>query len=220
MNKSPKLIVMLTYNDITVKDASSIFEACKNTKAEYFGIKEKGINKNEIIKLIKTIKDSGKKTVFEIVAYEEEECLSGVHLAKECESDMIMGTVYYPSVHEYCMNNNIKYMPFTGIVSGRPSVLEGSCDEIINEAKSLAQKGVMGFDLLAYRYKGDGDELCRRFISEVNTEVCIAGGIDSFEKIERLKIAAPTYFTIGSAFFDKKFGSDFPEQINKVLEYL
>ena len=50
MNKSPKLIVMLTYNDITVKDASSIFEACKNTKAEYFGIKEKGINKNEIKK--------------------------------------------------------------------------------------------------------------------------------------------------------------------------
>ena len=37
---SPILIVMLTYNDETVKNAYEIFDKCKNCKAVYWGFKE------------------------------------------------------------------------------------------------------------------------------------------------------------------------------------
>ena len=40
MRNVPELIVMLTYADLTVKNAAEIFEQCKNTKAKYWGFKE------------------------------------------------------------------------------------------------------------------------------------------------------------------------------------
>ena len=49
------------------------------------------------------------------------------------------------------------YMPFVGQISGRPSVLEGTIEGMIEEAKTTwwIQKGLKGFDLLGYRYTGD-----------------------------------------------------------------
>ena len=41
--KNPKLIVMLTYNDLTVENAFEIFDGCKNSRAEFFGAKEKSL---------------------------------------------------------------------------------------------------------------------------------------------------------------------------------
>ena len=41
MNDHPELIVMLTHNDLTVENAAEVFETCKNSKAEYWGFKEK-----------------------------------------------------------------------------------------------------------------------------------------------------------------------------------
>ena len=40
MKNNLNLIVMLTHNDKTVKNAYEIFEKCKDSKAEYFGFKE------------------------------------------------------------------------------------------------------------------------------------------------------------------------------------
>ena len=34
MHKKPELIVMLTYNDVTVSNAYEVFEQCRNTKDE------------------------------------------------------------------------------------------------------------------------------------------------------------------------------------------
>ena len=42
MKNIPKLIVMLTYNDMTVKNAYEIFGRCKDSKALYWGFKEEG----------------------------------------------------------------------------------------------------------------------------------------------------------------------------------
>ena len=39
----PQLIVMLTYNDLTVENAREIFEECKDSKAKYWGFKEEGL---------------------------------------------------------------------------------------------------------------------------------------------------------------------------------
>ena len=38
-----RLIVMLTHRDCTVPNAPEIFAQCRNTPAEYWGFKEKGL---------------------------------------------------------------------------------------------------------------------------------------------------------------------------------
>jgi len=101
-------------------------------------------------------------------------------------------------------------------------VLEGSIDEIIAHAKSIKEKNVYGLDLLTYRYTGDPEELAQKFIKEIDLPVIIAGSINSFEKLEKVKKLNPWGFTIGSAFFDKKFvkGGSFKEQIERIVKYL
>ena len=73
MNKVPELIVMLTYNDLTVRHASDIFEQCKNSKAAYWGFKEEGLPLEEMKALFGRMKACGKKTGLEVVAYTEDE---------------------------------------------------------------------------------------------------------------------------------------------------
>lgn len=214
------LIVMLTHNDKTVENAHEIFEKCKNSKAKYFGFKEKPLPINDMKKLFKHMKDNGKTTVLEVVEYTEKEGLEGAKIAVECDCDILMGTIYADSINDFCKEHNLKYMPFVGKVTQRPSILEGNIDDMIEEANEYLKKGVYGFDLLGYRYTENAVELNKRFVSEVNAPVCIAGSINSFERLDELKKANPCLFTIGGAFFENKFGTDFEEQINKVCEYI
>lgn len=41
MNTHPELIVMLTYNDVTVPQAAEVFAKCEHTRARYWGFKER-----------------------------------------------------------------------------------------------------------------------------------------------------------------------------------
>ena len=220
MKKTPILIVMLTYNDRTVENAYEIFDSCKNSKAQYFGLKEEALPHDEMRSLYRYMKECGKTTVLEVVAYTEDKCIEGAKLAVECNCDILMGTIYSDKVSEICKRNNIKYMPFVGKVSERPSILEGSIDDMIAEAKTYVSKGAYGIDLLGYRYTEDPLKLNRRIVNEVNSHVCIAGSVDSFERLDEIKSISPCAFTIGSAFFENKFGESFAEQIDKVCYYL
>ena len=190
----PQLIVMLTYNDLTVENAREIFELCKDSKAKYWGL--------------------------EVVAYTEQECLNGAKMALQCECDFLMGTIYFDSINEFCKEHNMKYMPFVGKVSERPSILEGTAEEMIEEAKSYIAKGAYGIDLLGYRYTGDAQHLNESIVSEVDAPICIAGSVNSFERLKELKRINPWSFTIGSAFFDNMFEGTFKEQINKVCDFM
>ena len=219
-NKEPILIVMLTYHDRTVKNADEIFEKCKNSNASFWGMKEEGLPLNEMKMLFSKMKAYGKTTVLEVVAYTEKECLEGAKTAYECECDILMGTMFYESVNNFCNLHNIKYMPFVGKVEGRPSVLSGSITDAISEAEMLKSKGVFGFDLLGYRYTDDSEKLIRDFSSSVKSHICIAGSVDSFEKLDSIIKYKPWAFTVGSAFFDNKFGQEFNEQIKNVLDYI
>ena len=220
MKRNPLLIVMLTYNDKTAENALELFDICKNSSAEYWGIKDEGIPLVKMKELYRQIKLHNKKAVLEVVAYTEEKCLEGAKMAVECGCDILMGTVFYESVNLLCKENGIKYMPFVGDVYDRPSVLDGSIDDMIKQAKSYIEKGVFGIDLLAYRYTGDSNELIKRFLCEVNVPVCIAGSIDSFQRLDEIKKQLPWGYTIGSAFFDNTFGNDFCRQIEKICNYM
>ncbi|MBQ3665049.1 MAG: hypothetical protein II919_02950 [Lachnospiraceae bacterium] len=220
MKERQNLIVMLTHNDKTVDNAYEAFEKCKNAKAGFFGMKEEPLSLEEMKKLFGYIKSFGKQTFLEVVAYSEKEGLDGAKMAAECKCDYLMGTKYFDSINVFCKENQIKYMPFIGEVLERPSILEGNIDEMIREAKKLLKKGVYGFDLLGYRYTGNAVELNKRFVSEINAPVCIAGSVNSYQRLDEIKDANPWAFTIGGAFFEHQFGDDFEEQINKVCEYM
>ena len=220
MAKHPELIVMLTHNDRTVANAAEIFEACKDTPAVNWGFKEVGLPLEEMKSLFAYMKQCGKRTFLEVVAYTEEECMAGAKMAVECGVDILMGTLYFDSINDYCKANNLRYMPFVGQITGRPSVLEGTPEGMIEEANNLLKKGVYGFDLLGYRYTGDAAALNKAFVAGVDAPVCLAGSVNSYQRLDEVKDAGSWAFTIGGAFFENKFDGTFAEQIDKVCDYM
>lgn len=220
MSTHPELIVMLTHNDRTVENAREVFESCKNSKAQYWGFKEEPLPLEQMKELYHLTKSCGKTTFLEVVAYTEEECLAGARMAAECEVDVLLGTLYFDSINELCKKHGMKYMPFVGTITGRPSVLEGTLEEMVAQANEALEKGVYGFDLLGYRYTGDAAALNKAFVEAVDAPVCLAGSVNSYQRLDEVKDAAPWAFTIGGAFFEGKFGGSFCEQVDKVCDYM
>ena len=54
----------------------------------------------------------------------------------------------------------------------------------------------------------------------IDAPVCLAGSINSYQRLDEVKEASPWAFTIGGAFFEEKFGTSFEEQINAVCDYI
>jgi hypothetical protein len=219
---TPEFIVMLTYNDQTVAKASSIFEDCKDLPVTHWGFKDVGLPPNKMKELFNVMKKAGKTTYLEVVSLTEEEGLSGARLAVEAGCDVLMGTVYFDSILDYLNGKPIKYYPFPGHISGHPSVLKGTIEEIVAHAKFLESKGVQGLDLLTYRYQGDAPLLLKKVVDEVTIPIVSAGSIESIERILEVKKTGAWGFTIGSALFDKKFASEgsFAENIKVVTNWL
>ena len=220
MGNAPELIVMLTHNDLTVTDACEIFDQCKKSKAKFWGFKEEPLPLEQMQKLFAYMKDCGKTTFLEVVSYSENECLEGARKAVACNCDFLMGTTFFDSVNDFCRENHLNYLPFVGKITGRPSVLEGTPEEMINEANAYIAKGVYGIDLLGYRYTGDAALLNREFVKNMEVPVCIAGSVNSYERLQEIKDVSPWAFTIGGAFFENKFGGTMKEQIDKVCNFM
>ena len=70
---TPSLIVMLTHEDQTVQNAYEIFDAYKDSDAEYWGFKEEPLPLSKMKDLYAYMKSCGKKTVLEVVAYTQSE---------------------------------------------------------------------------------------------------------------------------------------------------
>lgn len=219
----PELIVMLTHNDRTVENAAEIFEACKDTKAKYWGFKEVGLPLDEMKALCTAMKAAGKTTFLEIVAYTEEECLAGAQMAVDCGFDYLMGTMYFDSVRDLMRKAGLKYMPFVGDIRDRPSVMYGTIESTIQEALDLIKAGnIDGVDLLGYRFKGDAVKLNHDFVAAVQPHcpVCLAGSVSSYQRLDEVASTGAWAFTIGGAFFENKFDGTFAEQIDKVVDYM
>lgn len=216
----PELIVMLTHDDLTVENAYQVFDECRDTKALYWGFKEQPLPLEEMQRIYAHMKACGKRTVLEVVAYTEAEGLEGARMAAACGCDVLMGTCYSEAIHRFCQQHHIVYMPFVGRITGRPSVLEGSVETILAEAAELKHRGVGGIDLLGYRYTADAERLIADVVAGSGLPVCVAGSIDSYDRLRFIKTVRPWAFTIGSAFFEHRFGDSFPDQINKVCDFI
>ena len=220
----PEIIIMLTNNDITVKNAEEVFESCKDLPAKKWGFKDVGLPKDEMIKLAAKMKEAGKETYIEVVTYTEEGCLEGAKLAYECGFDYLTGALPIDSVFEYAKEHNLKYSPFCGNVGGSPVELTGSIDEIVSSATECIEKGADGVDLTAYRYAdGDPIELTKAIVDAIGADkVCIAGSIGNEERMNQMKDAGVAEYTMGSALFNANFveGGTFRENLEYVLNYL
>lgn len=220
MRDTPNLIVMLTQHDRTVPDACEIFEQCRGARAQYWGMKELGLPFGQMRQLFARMKRCGKKTALEVVAYSEPACLRGAEMAADCGCDLLMGTLFFDSVSALCRRSGMRYLPFVGRVSGRPSVLSGSAGEMLREAERCLAGGAFGVDLLSYRYTGDGADLMKRLTSQSRAPVCVAGSVNSLRRLDEIRAAAPWGFTVGSAFFEHRFGEALAEQIERVCARL
>ena len=205
MQRKPEFILMLTYNDSTVKDTLNIFRECKSPPVMHWGFKDVGLPPDEIKTLVDDMKAAGKTTYLEVVSLSEEDGLRGAKIAVESGFDILMGTVFFDSILEYLKGKPIKYYPFPGHIYDHLSILDGTIEDIVAHAKFLESKGVQGMDLLSYRYIGDAPLLLREVVKATSVPIVSAGSIDSYKRLAEVWNAGAWGFPIGSALFDKKF---------------
>ncbi len=219
----PKLILMFTLNDVTVPDSIDYFEQVKDLPIDYFGYKEIGLEPEKMKVLNNKIQKAGYQSFLEVVEYEEEAIMGPAKMAVDMGFDYLMGTVYFPSIWNI-IGKKIKYFPFCGKIYDRPSVLDGTIDEVAEDAKRIGTDGVDGFDLLAYRYINPlkVNELVKKVINTVRVPIVSAGSINSLERVEETIKQGVWGFTIGGAFFEKKFvpKGSYRENVIAVLKKL
>lgn len=219
----PKLILMFTQNDVTIPNALEVFEQVKDLPVDFFGFKEIGLEPGKMKKLNDKIHDAGFESFLEVVEYDEDKIAEPAKMAVDMGFDFLMGTIYYPSIWDI-IGKNIKYFPFCGKIYDRPSVLDDTIDEIVADAKRIEEAGADGFDLLAYRYKYPDkvNELVLAVKDAVNVPVVSAGSINSFDRLQETIDQGVWGFTIGGAFFEKKFvpGSSYRANVIAVLKKL
>jgi hypothetical protein len=224
MNKYPKLILMFTHNDLTVPDAIEYFNQVKDLPVDYFGFKEKGLDPEKMQKLNDKIHKAGSRSFLEVVEYKEKDIMEPARMAVDIGFDFLMGTVYFPSIWDIIRKGDIRYFPFCGEIYDRPSILDGTIEEIVNDAKRIESEGVHGFDLLAYRYKYQDkvNDLVASLNEAVRVPVVSAGSINSFRRLQETIDQKIWGFTIGGAFFEKKFvpGGSYRDNVISVLQKL
>jgi 2,4-dienoyl-CoA reductase-like NADH-dependent reductase (Old Yellow Enzyme family) len=218
----PELIVMLTHQDETVPDALELFERTKDYPITHWGFKDVGLPPKEMQTVAAAMKAAGKITFLEVVSLSEEDGLRGARLAVESGFDILMGTVFYPSIGVYLKDKSIRYYPFPGRVHGHPSILDGTIDEIVAHARELEAHGVHGLDLLTYRYTGNAPSLLSQVVQATRIPVVSAGSIATYERITEVWDSGAWGFTIGSAFFERKFVPDgsFEENVSALCKWL
>ena len=218
----PELIVMLTHQDRTVQDALQLFERTRDYPITHWGFKDVGLSPEEMQRVVTAMKAAGKITFLEVVSLSEEEGLRGARLAVDLGFDVLMGTVFFPSIGEYLKDKAVKYYPFPGHVHSHPSILDGTIDEIVVHARELESYGAHGLDLLTYRYAGDAAHLLTQVVQATHVPIVSAGSIASFDRITEVWDSGAWGFTIGSAFFEKQFvpNGSFEENVLAVCNWL
>jgi len=221
-NHKPELIVMLTHHDRTVLNALELFERLQDQAVTHWGFKDVGLPPAQMAQVVASMKAAGKRTYLEVVSLSEADGLRGAHLAVELGFDVLMGTVFFPSIQDYLKDKPVRYYPFPGRVHGHPSLLDGTLDEIVAHARQLEALGAHGMDLLTYRYTGDAPRLLREVVNATSVPIVSAGSIASYERILEVWQAGAWGFTIGSAFFESRFMPEgtFEDNLLAVVNWL
>ncbi|MBC8536404.1 hypothetical protein [Feifania hominis] len=210
-----QLIVMLTWHDVTVQNAKEIFLEARDAPAKYWGFKDVGIDPEQMKDLVACMKDAGKTTFMECLATDEAGTERGIRIAADCGFDYLLGAHYYEATNRLAAEKKLRHMPFVG--TRRNHNLYGTIEEIASEAAQVCRSTVTGINISAYRYQdGDPRELICSVLAAIDKPLSVAGSVSTLEQIDFLRSAGAWAFTIGGAFFEKKFGETFSEQIEFV----
>jgi mannose-6-phosphate isomerase-like protein (cupin superfamily) len=201
-----RFIFMLTRNDRTVEDASEQLQAALALGVRHIGFKNLGLPIDQLQALDAAIKAGGATSYLEVVSLDPHSEIASARAAAAIGVDVLFGGTRVDDVLPVIAGTDLEYCPFAGRISGHPSVLEGSIEEIVESAIALAaREGVHGLDLLAYRSSEDVPALVKAVCAAVPKPVYVAGSIDSPEQIAAVKEAGAAGFTIGTAVFDGNY---------------
>jgi hypothetical protein len=214
-----EFIFMETYNDMTRSDAIKVYKEIRDTKLKFIGFKDIGLPIKELKELHSMMKKDGRTTFLEVVSASEMETIQSTKVALELGVDYLIGGTYIDSTLSLIKNTNVKYFPYIGKIVDHPCKLRGSIEEMIQDTKKVKEKRIPGINLLAYRYNGDVEKLMEK-VRAVGLPMIVAGSIDSYERVSKMKELDIWAFTIGGAIFDKKFVSNgsLKDNINAVLK--
>jgi mannose-6-phosphate isomerase-like protein (cupin superfamily) len=201
-----RFIFMLTRNDRTVEDASEQLQTALALGVRHIGFKDIGLPIDQLKALNAAIKAGGATSYLEVVSLDRDSEILSAKAAVEIGVDVLLGGTRVDDVLPVITGTDIEYCPFPGHITGHPSVLEGSIEEIAESARALAaRKGVHGLDLLAYRSREDVPALIKAVCAAVSKPVYVAGSIDTPGQIAVVKEAGAAGFTIGTAALDGKY---------------
>ncbi len=216
-----RFIFMLTRNDRTVDDASQQLETALSLGVRHIGFKDIGLPLAQLKRLNAAIKAGGATSYLEVVSLDHDSEIVSARAAVEIGVDILLGGTRVDDVLPIIAGAGIAYFPFPGRITGHPSVLEGSIDEIVASAKAMAARdGVHGLDLLAYRSAENVPALMKAVCAAISKPVYIAGSIASPDRIAVVQGAGAAGFTIGTAALDGKYpanGHDVPSQLTAIL---
>jgi mannose-6-phosphate isomerase-like protein (cupin superfamily) len=216
-----RFIFMLTRNDRTVPDAAQQLQTALSLGVRHIGFKDIGLPLEQLKGLNAAIKAGGATSYLEVVSLDRESEIVSAKAAADIGVDVLLGGTRVDDVLPILKGTGIQYFPFAGRITGHPSVLEGTIDEIVESARAIAAKdGVHGLDLLAYRSVQNVPELMKAVCAAVSKPVFMAGSIDTRERIEVVQSAGAAGFTIGTAALDGKYpasGKDVPSQLAAII---
>jgi hypothetical protein len=196
-------VFMLTHDDRTVDNAAEIMPTLADTGLKYVGFKDVGADLAKQRHLVALAHDAGFEVMLEVVSTSKEAEMSSLRSAAEAGFDWVLGGTHGAETAGM-LPDGVKYCPFPGRVVDHPSILQGTIDEIADDAARLsALDHVSGLDLLAYRHQSaDVLELIRAVVAKSNGPVIVAGSIASVERAVAVGEAGAWGYTIGSAIFD------------------
>ena len=215
-----RFIFMLTRNDRTVENARALLREALAVGVRHIGFKDIGLPIDELRGLSQAIKEGGATSYLEVVSLDRESEVTSAGAAVRIGVDVLLGGTHIDDVLPILAGSAIQYCPFPGRITGHPSVLEGSIEEIARSARDLAARdGVHGLDLLAYRSAGDVPALMQAVCAAVAKPVYVAGSIDTPERIAVVKQSGAAGFTIGTAALDGRYPAarDLPSQLGAII---
>lgn len=195
---------MLTHRDVTVPNALELLMEVRGTGLRRVGFKDVGVGVDVMRRLVSEAHRSGMETFLEVVTSVRGECVRSAETAVKLGVDYLIGGTYVGETLKAIQGSGIKYFPYVGTVEGHPCVLKGSVEEVVNDARRVAELGADGVNLLAYRYVGDPERLIKAVKKGISLPIIIAGNVDSEEKIMKVKELDVWGFTIGGAVVEKK----------------
>jgi len=220
--KLVRFIFMLTHRDVTVPNALELFAEVRGTGLRCIGFKDVGVSVEVMKRLVSEAHRSSMETFLEVVTSGRNGCVKSAETALELGVDYLIGGTYVDETLMIMRGSGVKYFPYIGVVEGHPCLLKGSEEEVAADARRVADMGVDGVNLLAYRYIGDPERLISRVKEATNLPIIIAGNVDDEKKIMRVKEFNVWGFTIGGAIIERKIlpGGSVKDQVTHVLRLI